>query len=101
MQTLGDKAATGSRSLCFCVADSEVFSATGDNGQAADVVCLAFFLRLDVLGFRGPIALVGYIQRDLVENRKWVSKGNYFEGLRLEARFFRVRYGFVRNASMC
>src|SRR5215813_11708453 len=42
---------------------------------------LFYFLRLGALGFGGPIALVGYMQRDLVEDRKWVSKGDYFEGL--------------------
>src|SRR5260370_42682966 len=40
-----------------------------------------YFLRLRALGFRGPIALVGYIQRYLVENRNWVWKEDYFEGL--------------------
>jgi chromate transporter len=40
-----------------------------------------YFLRLGTLGFGGPIALVGYMQRDLVEKRKWVSKEDYFEGL--------------------
>ncbi len=40
-----------------------------------------YFLRLGALGFGGPIALVGYMQRDLVETRKWVSKEDYFEGL--------------------
>src|SRR6266704_1716112 len=42
---------------------------------------LLYFLRLGTLGFGGAIALVGYMQRDLVENRKWVSKQDYFEGL--------------------
>ena len=42
---------------------------------------LFYFLRLGALGFGGPIALVGYMQRDLVEDRKWVSKEDYFEGL--------------------
>ena len=40
-----------------------------------------YFLRLGALGFGGPIALVGYMQRDLVETKKWVSKEDYFEGL--------------------
>src|SRR5215475_3564387 len=40
-----------------------------------------YFLRLGALGFGGPIALVGYMQRDLVEERKWLSKEDYFEGL--------------------
>jgi chromate transporter len=42
---------------------------------------LLYFLRLGALGFGGPIALVGYMQRDLVEEKKWVSKEDYFEGL--------------------
>src|SRR5215510_11418527 len=42
---------------------------------------LTYFLKLGTLGFGGPIALVGYMQRDLVENRRWVSKEDYFEGL--------------------
>ena len=40
-----------------------------------------YFLRLGALGFGGPIALVGYMQRDLVERKKWVSREDYFEGL--------------------
>ena len=44
---------------------------------------LAYFLRLGTLGFGGPIALAGYMQRDLVERRRWVSKQDYMEGLAL------------------
>ena len=40
-----------------------------------------YFLRLGTLGFGGPIALVGYMRKDLVDERKWVSKEDYFEGL--------------------
>src|SRR5438128_2141872 len=42
---------------------------------------LVYFLRLGTLGFGGPIALAGYMQRDLVEGRRWVSKQDYLEGL--------------------
>jgi chromate transporter len=35
------------------------------------------------LGFGGPIALVGYMQRDLVERRRWISKEDFAEGLAL------------------
>jgi chromate transporter len=42
---------------------------------------LAYFIRLGTLGFGGPIALAGYMQRDLVEERKWVSSQDYAEGL--------------------
>jgi chromate transporter len=44
---------------------------------------LGYFLRLGSLGFGGPIALAGYMQRDLVERRRWISKQDYVEGLAL------------------
>jgi chromate transporter len=42
-----------------------------------------YFLRLGTVGFGGPIALTGYMQRDLVERRGWVSPQDYKEGLSL------------------
>src|SRR5262245_30241657 len=42
---------------------------------------LLYFIRLGALGFGGPIALAGYMQKDLVEERGWVSKQDYIEGL--------------------
>src|SRR5215213_4678947 len=44
---------------------------------------LLYFLRLGALGFGGPIALTGYMQKDLVEERGWISKEDYLEGLAL------------------
>ena len=44
---------------------------------------LLYFLRLGTFGFGGPIALVGYMQRDLVEERRWISAQDYGEGLAL------------------
>src|SRR5256885_5544607 len=44
---------------------------------------VGYFLRLGTLGFGGPIALVGYMQRDLVDQRRWVSRQDYVEGLAL------------------
>jgi chromate transporter len=44
---------------------------------------IAYFLRLGTVGFGGPIALVGYMQRDLVEQRRWITKQDYVEGLAL------------------
>jgi chromate transporter len=44
---------------------------------------LFYFLRLGALGFGGPIALAGYMQRDLVETRGWIEKKDYDEGLAL------------------
>lgn len=42
-----------------------------------------YFLKLGYSGFGGPVALVGYMHRDLVENRKWISEEEYKEGLAL------------------
>ena len=42
---------------------------------------LLYFLKLGAIGFGGPIALVGYMQRDLVDTRKWFAKQDYVEGL--------------------
>src|SRR5438874_3831979 len=42
---------------------------------------LVYFLRLGTLGFGGPIALAGHMQKDLVEEHRWVSKQDYLEGL--------------------
>jgi chromate transporter len=42
-----------------------------------------YFLKLGTLGFGGPIALAGYMQRDLVDRRRWVSQEEYKEGLAL------------------
>src|SRR3954470_14700619 len=42
-----------------------------------------YFLRLGTFGFGGPIALAGYMQRDLVERRRWITKQDYLEGLAL------------------
>ncbi|WP_026109985.1 chromate transporter [Flavobacterium sp. WG21] len=42
-----------------------------------------YFLKLGTIGFGGPVALVGYMHKDLVENRKWISEDEYREGLAL------------------
>ncbi len=44
---------------------------------------LSYFLRLGTLGFGGPIALAGHMQRDLVEERRWITQQDYIEGLAL------------------
>lgn len=42
-----------------------------------------YFLKLGSTGFGGPVALVGYMHKDLVENRKWISDEEYKQGLAL------------------
>jgi chromate transporter len=44
---------------------------------------LQYFLKLGYSGFGGPVALVGYMHRDLVESRKWITEKEYREGLTL------------------
>src|SRR6266849_5939734 len=50
-------------------------------GSLRDV--LRYFLYLGTFGFGGPIALAGYMQRDLVEKRGWITKKDYVDGLAL------------------
>jgi chromate transporter len=42
-----------------------------------------YMAKLGTIGFGGPVALVGYMHRDLVEQRKWISEADYKEGLTL------------------
>lgn len=42
-----------------------------------------YFLKLGYSGFGGPVALVGYMHRDLVEKRQWIAEPEYKEGLAL------------------
>ena len=42
-----------------------------------------YFFKLGYAGFGGPVALVGYMHRDLVEERKWISDEEYKDGLAL------------------
>jgi chromate transporter len=38
---------------------------------------IRYFLKLGSAGFGGPIALVGYMHRDLVERRRWIEEETY------------------------
>jgi chromate transporter len=42
-----------------------------------------YMTKLGAIGFGGPVALVGYMRRDLVEERKWITEADYKEGLTL------------------
>lgn len=44
---------------------------------------VVYFLKLGAIGFGGPVALVGYMHRDLVEKQKWITDDDYKEGLAL------------------
>ena len=47
----------------------------------ADIVL--YFLKLGTIGFGGPPALISYMHRDLVEEKKWITEDDYKEGLAL------------------
>lgn len=42
-----------------------------------------YFLKLGAVGFGGPVALVGYMQKDLVDTKQWVSQKDFNDGLAL------------------
>ena len=42
---------------------------------------IRYFAKLGSSGFGGPIALVGYMHRDLVEERSWYSEEQYQQAL--------------------
>src|SRR5438874_7977783 len=44
---------------------------------------IRYFLGLGTWGFGGPIATVGYMQRDLVEQRSWLSRRDFLNGVAL------------------
>jgi chromate transporter len=44
---------------------------------------IIYFLKLGTWGFGGPVALVGYMHRELVVSKKWISDDDYKEGLAL------------------
>jgi len=45
---------------------------TTEQGRISESVL--HFLRLGFLGFGGPVALVGQMERELVDGRKWLSR---------------------------
>ena len=58
-------------------ADSKDIASNSSPEPAQPVYTLrqlgAYMLRLGTLGFGGPVALAGYMHRDLVEERKWIT----------------------------
>ena len=44
---------------------------------------VVYFLRLGTLGFGGPVALAGYMNRDWVEKYQWITEADYKEGMAL------------------
>ena len=55
--------------------------ATTTRASLADLV--GYFLYLGTLGFGGPVALAGFMHRDLVEKRRWIDEEEYALALAL------------------
>src|SRR5438045_5732019 len=67
-----------------CDRAAEDQAAVSPNARKGSLTAfLRYFLYLGTVGFGGPIALVGYMQRDLVDERRWISAEDYKEGLAL------------------
>src|SRR6202162_6632524 len=58
-------------------------SAAHEPTKVSLVQFVGYFLRLGTVGFGGPISLPGHMQQDLVDDRGWVRKEDYLEGLAL------------------
>jgi chromate transporter len=54
-------------------------STTIPQGHLGELV--RYFLRLGFLGFGGPVALVGQMERELVDERKWLTKEQMREAI--------------------
>jgi chromate transporter len=54
-------------------------SASVPDGRLGEVV--SYFLRLGLLGFGGPVALVGQMERELVSDKQWLTKEQMREAI--------------------
>jgi chromate transporter len=54
-------------------------ASAADRPGVAELV--SYFIQLGTTGFGGPIALVGYMQRDLTEHRRWFTPAEFSQGL--------------------
>src|SRR6202163_403976 len=59
--------------------DMTTTTTTIPGGRISELV--RYFLRLGCLGFGGPVALVGQMERELVNDRKWLTKEQMREAI--------------------
>ena len=65
------------------MASSPSVAASATEARAGLGAFVRYFLYLGTLGFGGPTALVGFMHRDLVEQRRWISEDEYRLGIAL------------------
>jgi chromate transporter len=65
------------------MASSPSVAASVREARAGLGAFVRYFLYLGTLGFGGPAALVGFMHRDLVEQRQWISEDEYRLGVAL------------------
>ena len=58
----------------FSEHNSELNISTREKPSYSLTALTKYFLLLGATGFGGPVALVGYMHRDLVEKRKWITR---------------------------
>jgi chromate transporter len=59
-----------------------VISSSGETAPKYSLWQMVLYaLKLGSIGFGGPVALVGYMHRDLVEEKQWISEAQYSEGM--------------------
>src|SRR3989440_12180198 len=63
--------------------NQETSSAVQEPKSVSLTQFVGYFLWLGTVGFGGPIALAGHMQQDLVDDRGWIRKEDYLEGLAL------------------
>src|SRR5438309_11957985 len=63
--------------------DRSVDGSTLEQERGSFRQLLLYFLQLGAIGFGGPVATVGYMQRDLVERRQWVDREEFLNGVAL------------------
>jgi chromate transporter len=56
-------------------------TSTMSPGRGPPGELVTYFLRLGLLGFGGPVALVGQMERELVAERRWLSKEQMREAI--------------------
>src|SRR2546430_11687528 len=71
--------AAGSGRIRIAKESGMSIAATPACGRINEVV--VYFLRLGLVGFGGPVALVGQMERELVTERKWLTKEQMREAI--------------------